>query len=398
MGRPSKYSDELRRRAIDEVIERGRRIPDVARDLGIGSPETLRNWVKQARIDRGLESGPSTEELAEIKKLRKEVADQQRTIEILKAATTYFREGGRPPLEVMIRFIDEHRDTWPVSAICASIELNERTYYAAKSRPASARSVSDEAHKIKIRVVWVTNYSCYGPRRVHKALRREGYEIARCTVERLMAEMGIGGVVRGKKRHTTIADDTAARPPDLVDRQFEATRPNELWVADITYVSTWQSWLYVAFVLDVYSRAIVGWQIADHLRTDLVLDALEMAIARRDLTNGELVHHSDAGCQYTLIRYADRLGDAGIAASIGSVGDSYDNAMAEALNGTFKAELIHRHGPWRTRTRTELAIVEWIDWYNAARLHSALGDTPPLEHEAHWYLRNTTPADTVGTN
>ncbi|MFN8038888.1 MAG: IS3 family transposase [Acidimicrobiales bacterium] len=397
MGRPSKYSDELRRRAVDEVIERGRRIPDVARDLGIGSPETLRNWVKGARRDRGLEEGPTTEELAEIKKLRKEVADQQRTIEILKAATTYFREGGRPPVEVMVRFVDEHRDTWPVSAICASIELNERTYYAAKVRPAAARSISDEAHKVKIRAVWVANYSCYGARRVHKALRREGYEIARCTVERLMAEMGIGGVVRGKKRYTTIADDTAARPPDLVDRQFVATRPNELWVADITYVSTWQGWLYVAFVLDVYSRVIVGWQIADHLRTDLVLDALEMAIARRDLTHGELVHHSDAGCQYTSIRYADRLGDAGIAASIGSVGDSYDNAMAEALNGTFKAELIHRHGPWRTRSRTELAIVEWIDWYNAARLHSALDDIPPLEHEAHWYVRNTTPAEILGT-
>jgi transposase-like protein len=233
MGRPSKYSDELRRRAIDEVIERDRKIPDVARDLGIGSPETLRGWVKQARVDRGLAAGPSSEELAEIKKLRKEVADQQRTIEILKAATTYFRKGGRPPLEVMIAFVDAHRDTWPVAAMCAAIGLRERSYYAAKVRVPSARAVTDEAHKIKIRVAWVANYSCYGPRRIHKQLRREDHVIARCTVERLMADMGIGGVIRGKKRYTTIADDAAGRPPDLVDRQFVATHPNELWVADI---------------------------------------------------------------------------------------------------------------------------------------------------------------------
>lgn len=339
MGRPSKYSDELRRRAVDEVIERGRKIPDVARDLGIGSPETLRNWVKQARVDRGLEEGPTTEELAEIKKLRKEVADQQRTIEILKAATTYFREGGRPPLQVMIAFVDEHRDTWPVKAMCASIELNERTYYASKARPPSARAVADEAHKVKIRAVWVANYSCYGPRRVHKQLRREGYRIARCTVERLMTEMGIGGVIRGKKRFTTVADDNAARPPDLVDRQFVATRPNELWVADITYVSTWQGWLYVAFVLDVYSRAIVGWQIADHLRTDLVLDALEMAIARRDLTAGQLVHHSDAGCQGGLNWWSQHL-DRGGACRWRRCGSG--NGRCSSIGGRFRLRVGRR--------------------------------------------------------
>lgn len=256
----------------------------------------------------------------------------------------------------MIRFVDEHRHRWPVSAMCSAIALSERTYYGAKARPPSARQLADERHKVEIRRVWTANYSCYGARRVHKQLRREGYAIARCTVARLMAEMGLRGVQRGKKRFTTTPDDTAPRPPDLVDRRFVATRPEELWLADITYASTWEGWLYVAFVLDVYTRTIVGWQLADHLRTDLVLDALEMAIWRRDLTGSSLVHHSDAGCQYTSIRYSDRLAEASIVASIGSVGDSYDNAMAEALNGTFKTELVHLHGPWRTRSQLERAV------------------------------------------
>lgn len=284
-------------------------------------------------------------------------------------------------------FVDGHRDRWPVAAMCAAIGLSERTYYAARTRPPSARSRSDEAHKAEIGRVWKANYSCYGPRRVHKQLRREGYVVARCTVGRLMADMGIRGVQRGRRRFTTVPDHGAARPPDLVDRRFVASRPNELWLADITYCSTWEGWLYVSFVLDVHSRTIAGWQLADHLRTDLVLDALEMAIWRRDLTGGELVHHSDAGCQYTSVRYSDRLADAGIAASIGSVGDSYDNAMAEALNGTFKTELVHLHGPWRSRAQLERAIVDWIDWYNTTRLHGEIGDMPPVEHEVAWYRR-----------
>jgi len=296
----------------------------------------------------------------------------------------------------MVSFVDEHRDRWPVVAMCAVIELGERTYYAAKKRPLSARALTDKVHTVAIRRVWENNYRCYGPRRVYKQLRREGYIVARCTVRRLMADIGIRGVQRGTKRYTTTPDSAAVRPPDLVERHFVAARPNELWLADITYASTWEGWLYVAFVMDVHSRVIVGWQIANHLRTDLVLDALEMAIWRRDLTFGELVHHSDAGSQYTSFRYSDRLSSAGIAASIGSVGDSYDNAMAEALNGTFKHELVKLHGPWRTRHQLEIAIIEWIDWYNASRLHGEIGDIPPLEHEAHWYRHNT-PALSAGT-
>lgn len=277
--------------------------------------------------------------------------------------------------------------------MCRVIGLSERTYYAAKARAPSARSKSDEAAMVEIHRVWTTNYECYGARRIYKQLRREGHTIARCTVERLMPCLGIRGVIRGKKQFTTVADKTAPRAPDLVDRQFAASRPNELWLADITYASTWEGWLYVAFILDVYSRMIVGWQIANHLRTDLVLDALEMALWRRDLTFGHLVHHSDAGCQYVSFRYTDRLAEAGISASIGSVGDSYDNAMAEALNGTFKAELVKLHGPWKTRHQLEIAVIEWIDWYNGARLHGEIGDIPPADYEIDWYLQNPAPTN-----
>ena len=288
----------------------------------------------------------------------------------------------------MVSFVNEHRDLWPVAVMCRTIGLPERTFHAATTRQPSPRSISDARHAVEIRRVWTSNYSCYGPRRVYKQLRREGYVVARCTVTRVMAEIGLRGVQRGRKQFTTIPDDTAARPADLVERQFVAERPNQLWLADITYVSTWQGWLYAAFILDVHSRMIVGWQLANHLRTDLVLDALEMALWRRDLTAGDLIHHSDRGCQYTSLRYSDRLAEVAVSASVGSRGDSYDNAMAESLNGTFKAELIKLHGPWRTRDATEIAIIEWIDWYNAVRLHSEIGDIPPAEHEANWYRHN----------
>jgi putative transposase len=288
---------------------------------------------------------------------------------------------------VRVAFVDAHRDRWPVAVMCRAIGLPERTYHARKSRPASARAVRDEALKADIRRVFEANYSCYGARRVWIALRREDIEAARCTVERLMAGMGIRGVQRGKKLFTTIADSDAARPPDLVKRQFVAERPNQLWLADITYCSTWEGWLYVSFILDAFSRMIVGWQIASHMRTELVLDALEMAVFRQDVT-GPLIHHSDAGSQFTAIRYSDRLTEANIAASIGTVGDSYDNAMAEALNGTFKAELVKLHGPWRTRNELETAIINWIYWYNETRLHREIGDIPPAEHEHFWYTYN----------
>lgn len=287
-----------------------------------------------------------------------------------------------------VAFIDANRHRWPVAVMCQVLELSERSYYAAKNRGPSARALSDEVARVEIRRVWEANYRAYGAKRIWCTLRREGHEIARFTVERLMSGMGITGAQRGRRPRTTVADTTAPRSPDLVDRQFVASRPDELSVTDITYVSTWQGWLYVAFVLDVYSRVIVGWQIAPHLRTDLVLDAIEMAIWRRDTTDATTCH-SDAGCQFTSYRYTQRLADAGIAASIGSVGDSYDNAMAEALNGTYKAELITARGPWRTRAQAEFATIEWIDWYNTTRLHSQIGHIPPLELEANWRAAHT---------
>jgi putative transposase len=298
--------------------------------------------------------------------------------------------------------IDHLRDRFGVEPVCRVLDLCPGTYYGRKRRPASARAQRDAVLLQQIIDVHEANYGVYGVRRVHKQLQRQGIAVARCTVQRLMRQHGLEGVRRGGKKRTTIADATAPRPPDLVNRRFTADRPDQLWLADITYVRTWEGWVYVAFVLDAYSRRIVGWQLADHLRTDLPLDALEMAIWQRDRDRppgrqrpepGSLIHHSDRGCQYVSFRYATHLADLGVVASVGSVADSYDNAMAEALNGTFKAELIHRQ-TWRTRDQVEYAIVEWIGWYNNRRLHSAIGNVPPAEHEATYYRSINTPAPT----
>jgi putative transposase len=280
--------------------------------------------------------------------------------------------------------IDQHKDRFGVEPICRVLEVPTSTYYARKRRRPSARAGSDAALLEQIRRVHAGNYGVYGARRVWKQLHRQGVQVARCTVERLMRADGLAGVRRGRQRRTTTPEPAAARPPDLVQRQFTATRPDQLWVADLTYVRTFQGWVYVAFVLDVFSRLIVGWQLAGHLRTDLPLDALEMAIWRRQVDHGELVHHSDAGCQYTSFRYTSRLAEVGVVPSIGSVADSFDNAMAESLIGTFKAELIDRHS-WRTRDAVEFAVVEWVGWYNTRRLHSSIGDIPPAEVEANYY-------------
>ena len=285
----------------------------------------------------------------------------------------------------MTAFIDQHRDRFGVEPICATLQFAPSTYYAAKARPPSARSLSDEQLKGKVRRLWEDNYRVYGARKIWRQAHREGIKVARCAVERLMRQLGIAGAVRGKPRFTTVADDTAQRPADLVERDFTAQRPNQLWVADLTYVRTWVGFVYAAFVIDVYSRLIVGWQLATHLRTDLALDALEMALWRRDSAVQGLIHHSDRGSQYTAIRYTDRLAEAGATPSVGTRGDSFDNALAESTIGLFKTELIARHGPWRSVEQVELAVLEWIDWYNARRLHGALGDIPPVEFEQAFY-------------
>lgn len=286
----------------------------------------------------------------------------------------------------MTRYIesDEGR-RFGVEPICRTLGWNVSTYYAAIRRPPSKRAIDDEALARAIERVYDDNFKVYGARKIHRQMNREGFAIGRCRVQRLMRQAGIQGVKRGKVKRTTFGDGRAARPFDLVDRNFKAHRPNHLWVADLTYVRTWSGFVYVSFVIDVYSRMIVGWSLATHLRTGLPLDALEMAIWRRDRDLDGLIHHSDAGSQFTSITYTERLADAGIEPSVGSRGDSYDNALAESEIGLFKTELVRRRGPWRTPEQVELATLEWVDWFNNRRLHSSIGDVPPVEFEETYY-------------
>lgn len=240
--------------------------------------------------------------------------------------------------------------------------------------------------KPQIYRVWEQNFRVYGARKVWKQMKREGTSVARCTVERLMRGLGIEGVRRGKRVRTTVPDSAAACPQDLVRRHFEADRPNRLWVADFTYVSTWQGWLYVAFIIDAYAKRIVGWRASSSMTTDFVLDALEQAVYDRRPTESDgLVHHSDRGSQYVSIRYSERLGEAGINPSVGNTGSAYDNALAETINGLYKTELIHRRAPWKTKAAVELATLEWVSWFNHQRLLGSIGDIPPVEAEERYY-------------
>jgi putative transposase len=294
----------------------------------------------------------------------------------------------------MTRYIDQHRDRFGVESICRALQIAPSSYYAAKRRQPSARAISDAELAPKILRAWKDNYQVYGARKLWKQLRREGELVGRDRVARLMRTLGIAGAARGKTRRTTIADPAAVRAPDLVKRQFTATRPNQLWVSDFTYVATWSGTVYVALVIDVFSRLIVGWRSAASMRTELVLDALEMAIWRRASVLEGLVCHSDAGSQYTSLRYTTRLAEIGAAPSVGSVGDSYDNSLAESTIGLYKTELIRRHGPWRTLDELELATLGYLDWFNHRRLHGEIGDIPPAELEATYYrqLEATTAA------
>jgi putative transposase len=290
----------------------------------------------------------------------------------------------------VIRYIDAHRDQFGVEPICTTLQVAPSTYYAAKQRPPCARRLRDEQLKREIARVWQANFSVYGADKIWTQLNREGIRVARCTVERLMRQLGLRGVRRGTKHRTTIPDELAARPADLVERQFHASAPNRLWVADLTYVKTHTGWVYVAFVVDVFSRFVVGWQASTSLRSDLALDALEMAtFARGDEDLTQLVHHSDRGVQYLSIRYTERLGEAGIANSVGSRGDSYDNALAESFNGLYKTELIRNKGPWRGLDDVEFATLEYVDWFNHQRLHTEIGKIPPAELETTYYRHQT---------
>jgi putative transposase len=293
----------------------------------------------------------------------------------------------------MVSYIDAHRDRFGVESICRVLPIAPSTYHRHRQRHAdprrrSARAHRDDALRVAIQRVYDEHHQVYGPRKVWKQLRREGIRAARCTIERLMRAMGLAGAVRGRAWITTTHTGDGGRPADLVDRQFVATRPNQLWVSDFTYVATWHGFVYVALVIDVFARRIVGWRVSASMRTDFVLDALEQAIyARRGDALTGLVHHSDRGTQYLSMRYTDRLADAGIAPSVGSQGDAYDNALAESVIGLFKTEVIRRKGPWRSLEAVEFATLAWVDWFNTRRLLGPIGDIPPAEFEAQYYAQ-----------
>ena len=294
----------------------------------------------------------------------------------------------------MVAFIDDHRKAHGVEPICKVLPIAPSTYHANVAKRAdpsrlSERARRDLALKVAIRRVFAENFEVYGVRKVWLQLNREGVEVARCTVARLMRSMGLRGVMRGKPVRTTIQDKAAPCPLDRVKRQFKAPAPNRLWVSDFTYVSTWGGMVYVAFVIDVYARRIVGWRASRTAHASFVLDALEQALhERRPVHGGGLVHHSDRGSQYVSIKYTERLAEAGIEPSVGSVGDSYDNALAETINGLYKAEVIHRRGPWRSFEAVEFATLEWVDWFNHRRLLEPIGNIPPAEAEARYYASN----------
>lgn len=301
----------------------------------------------------------------------------------------------------MRAFVDEHRATYGVEPICKALQIAPSGYrrHAARRRnPAldSARARRDATLVTDIERVWQANLQVYGADKVWRQLQREGVTVARCTVERLMRRQGLRGVRRGKRIRTTIPAPKAACPLDRVQRQFKADRPNQLWVSDFTYVSTWQGWLYVAFVIDVFARRIVGWRVSRSMHTDFVLDALEQALHERQPAQDDaLIHHSDRGAQYVSIRYTGRLLEAGIEPSVGSTGDSYDNALAETINGLYKAELIHRRAPWKTLEALELATLEWVAWFNHQRLLEPIGYRPPVEAEANYHRQLAEQAVTV---
>ncbi|WP_235673613.1 IS3 family transposase [Mycolicibacter algericus] len=400
-GKPTsrRYSPEEKASAVRMVrtlraelgTEHGT-VQRVANQLGYGV-ESVRQWVRQADIDDGQTPGVSTAEARRIKDLEQENRELKRANEILKRAANFLRGGARPPTHEIVAFIDANRADLGVEPICtvlrnAGVQVAPSTYYAAKSRPASARAVRDAVMIPVLVKLWEDNYSVYGARKLAKAARRAGHDIGRDQVARLMKAAGIAGVHRRRKVRTTKADPEAPRHPDLVRRDFTAIAPDQLWVTDLTYVPTWAGVAYVCFITDAFSRMIVGWRVASHMRTTMVLDAIEMARWSRGNTLPGLRCHSDAGSQFTSIRYGERLAEIGAVPSIGTVGDSFDNALAETVNGYYKAELIYgpaRSGPWKTVEDVELATLGWVHWHNTSRLHGYLDDLPPTEFEDAFY-------------
>ncbi|EPI9327122.1 IS3 family transposase [Escherichia coli] len=394
MTKNTRFSPEVRQRAIRMVLEsqdeydsQWAAICSIAPKIGC-TPETLRVWVRQHERDTGGgDGGLTSAERQRLKELERENSELRRSNDILRQASAYFCEGGvRPPLEKMMPLLDKLREQYGVGPVCSELHIAPSTYYHCQQQrhhpdKRSARAQHDDWLKREIQRVYDENHQVYGVRKVWRQLLREGIRVARCTVARLMAVMGLAGVLRGKKVRTTVSRKTVATG-DRVNRQFVAERPDQLWVADFTYVSTWQGFVYVAFIIDVFAGYIVGWRVSSSMETTFVLDALEQALwARRP---SGTIHHSDKGSQYVSLAYTERLKEAGLLASTGSTGDSYDNAMAESINGLYKAEVIHRKS-WKNRAEVELATLTWVDWYNNRRLLGRLGHTPPAEAEKAYY-------------
>ncbi|WP_425341412.1 IS3 family transposase [Escherichia coli] len=394
MTKNTRFSPEVRQRAVRMVLEsqgeydsQWAAICSIAPKIGC-TPETLRVWVRLHERDTGGgDGGLTTAERQRLKELERENRELRRSNDILRQASAYFCEGGvRPPLEKIMPLLDKLREQYGVGPVCSELHIAPSTYYHCQQQrhhpdKRSARAQRDDWLKREIRRVYDENHQVYGVRKVWHQLLREGIRVARCTVARLMAVMRLAGVLRGKKVRTTVSRKTVAAG-DRVNRQFVAERPDQLWVADFTYVSTWQGFVYVAFIIDVFAGYIVGWRVSSSMETTLVLDALEQALwARRP---SGTIHHSDKGSQYVSLAYTQRLKEAGLLASTGSTGDSYDNAMAESINGLYKAEVIHRKS-WKNRVEVELATLTWVDWYNNRRLLGRLGHTPPAEAEKAYY-------------
>ncbi|WP_374704918.1 IS3 family transposase [Escherichia coli] len=394
MTKNTRFSPEVRQRAVRMVLEsqgeydsQWAAICSIAPKIGC-TPETLRVWVRQHERDTGGgDGGLTSAERQRLKELERENRELRCSNDILRQASAYFCEGGvRPPLEKMMPLLDKLREQYGVRPVCSELHIAPSTYYHCQQQrhhpdKRSARAQHDDWLKKEIQRVYDENHQVYGVRKVWRQLLREGIRVARCTVARLMAVMGLAGVLRGKKVRTTVSRKAVAAC-DRVNRQFVAERPDQLWVADFTWVSTWQGFVYVAFIIDVFAGYIVGWRVSSSMETTFVLDALEQALwARRP---SGTVHHSDKGSQYVSLAYTQRLKEAGLLASTGSTGDSYDNAMAESINGLYKAEVIHRKS-WKNRAEVELATLTWVDWYNNRRLLERLGHTPPAEAEKAYY-------------
>ncbi|HAX6774388.1 TPA: IS3 family transposase [Escherichia coli] len=394
MTKNTRFSPEVRQRAIRMVLEsqgeydsQWAAICSIAPKIGC-TPETLRVWVRQHERDTGGgDGGLTTAERQRLKELERENRELRRSNDILRQASAYFAKVEFDRLwKKLMPLLDKLRKLYGVGPVCSELHIAPSTYYHCQQQrhhpdKRSARAQRDDWLKKEILRVYDGNHQVYGVRKVWRQLLREGIRVARCTVARLMAVMGLAGVLRGKKVRTTISRKAVAAG-DRVNRQFVAERPDQLWVADFTYVSTWQGFVYVAFIIDVFAGYIVGWRVSSSMETTFVLDALEQALwARRP---SGTVHHSDKGSQYVSLAYTQRLKEAGLLASTGSTGDSYDNAMAESINGLYKAEVIHRKS-WKNRAEVELATLTWVDWYNNRRLLERLGHTPPAEAEKAYY-------------